>query len=456
LAGQLKGPSLTRVCAALSFRARPPVAKREALTWLIAAPSVPAVSRSTYRLAVCALAAVFVGLMSLHMTDRWQYRHEDNGAWFSAVARTHVRAGLAATRGQDFFQYRATGELKPYLHHPPLLGLYLAAVFKLTGTDTPAVARGAMMAVHFCSFIVFALLVKQIFPASSEPRLWALMVFAISPMSVFFGRTPSHEPLGLCFVLLGAYICSMVVEGKWKGRAWLYVAGAAWVLAVFSAWHAAFCVLGLAPYLLRHRRDTAHGYAGMALVAVPFAAAAAALHLLWANHGHLEVNALPAAGYWVGVRLTTAGMADYAHSIFKAVAYATEYCGYVPAALAGVWLVGVVRRRLRGRPLADRDFFVLCLAVGSWIFSLIFNRAVGRHVYHQFYLLPSIALASAAVIESLLRGEFFAHHRRAAIVATVLAASLTVVGCAGVLAGVYRQPYEYAVKATEGIEQEFY
>src|SRR4030042_6666728 len=141
----------------------------------------------------------------------------------------------------------------PYLHHPPLLGLYLAGVCKLVGLDTPAVARSAMIAVYFCSFLVCALLVSQVFPASYWGRLWALMVFAISPMSVFFGKTPSHEPLGLLFVLLGVYVCLMVASGQWRRKAWLYAAGAAWVLAAFAAWHAIFCILGFVPYLLRHR-----------------------------------------------------------------------------------------------------------------------------------------------------------------------------------------------------------
>jgi hypothetical protein len=98
------------------------------LTCQCAMGSVPTVTSATYRFIVCALAVLFLGLMTLHLAGPWQYRHEDNGAWFSAIARTHLRAGLSATRGQDFFQERATGQLKPYLHHPPLLGLYLAGV----------------------------------------------------------------------------------------------------------------------------------------------------------------------------------------------------------------------------------------------------------------------------------------------------------------------------------------
>jgi hypothetical protein len=334
--------------------------------------------------------------------------------------------------------------------------LYLAAAFKLAGADTPVVARSAMMTVHLCSFLIFSLLVTQLFPASAGPRLWALMVFAIAPMSVFFGRTPSHEPLGLCFVLLGAYVCLMVAQGEWKSGAWIYAAGAAWVLAAFSAWHAAFCILGFVPFLLRHRRGTTPGFAGMTLLAVPVAAAAVGLHMLWANHGRPEVNALAAAEYWIGAGSNGTGAAGYMHSVVKAAVYATEYCGYVPAALAVVWLAAVVRGGLRGRPLSDRDLFVLCLAVGSFAFSLIFNRAIGRHVYYQFYLLPTIALSSATVIEALLSERVLSRRPKTARALAAVAVLLTVAGCAAVLTEVYRQPYEYAVNATRGLEQQFY
>ncbi len=433
-----------------------PIAAQATLTCLIAVRSVTLVSTAKYRLAVCALAILLLGLMTIHITGPWQYRHEDNGAWFSAVARTHLRAGLSATRGQDFFQYRSTGQLKPYLHHPPLLGLYVAAVFRVTGSSTPAVARSAVMAIHFCSFLVFVLLVRQIFPTSNGARLWALMVFAASPMSVVFGKNPSHEPLGLFFFLLGVYVCFMVAGAQWKRNAWIYAAGFAWALAAFSAWHAVFCIVGFVPYLLRHRKDSAPGYAGMTLMAVLGASALVELQLVWANHGHLESSALPAAVHWIGMGSPSAWGADYVHSMTKALVYALEFYGYVPLVLATVWLAGLLRSRLRGRRLADRDLFVLFLSLGSWIFSLIFSRAVGGHVYYQFYLLPSIALSSAIVIEAFLRGGFLPHHRRTALIGVALTVLLTAAGCAAILAAFYHQPYEYAVNAARNIQQQFY
>lgn len=415
-----------------------------------------AVGITRYRLGVCALAGLFVGLMALHMTSPWQYRHEDNGAWFSAVARTHLRAGLAATRGQDFFQYRASGELKPYLHHPPLLGLFLAAAFGLTESDTPAVARAAMMVVQLSSFVVFALMLKQIFPASSGPRLWALMVFAVSPMSVFFGRTPSHEPLGLFFVLLGAYVCLKVAGGQWQGAWWTWLAGAAWVLAAFSAWHAAFCVLGFVPYLARHRKDTAPGFARMTTLAVLVATALVGLHLVWANHGRLEPSAIPAAAHWIGMDWATPGAAAYLNSLARGAGHAVAYCGYLPTVLAMAWVAAIGLRRLLGQRLLDRDLFVLSLSLGSWVFSLIFSEAVSVHVYYQFYLLPWIALSSAILIERLFASGFSRRHRGTAAAGIALAVLLTMAGCAVTLAGVYHRPYDYAVRTARNLQLQFY
>jgi hypothetical protein len=278
------------------------------------------------------------------------------------------------------------------------------------------------MAVHFCSFLVFALLVSQVFPASYWARLWALMVFAISPMSVYFGKTPSHEPLGLLFVLVGACVSFMVVGGHWRGKAWLYVAGSAWVLAAFAAWHASFCIVGFIPYLLRHRKDSASGYAGVALLTALGAAALVGVHLVWANHGHLEANAVPAAIHWTGMASEGSWPALLLHATTNVALYTFEFFGYAPPFLATVWLAWVVRTRLRGRRLADRDLFVLGSSLGSWAFGLLLIRAVSAHVYHQFYVLPPIALSSAIVIEGLLSGAILPRNRKTAFAAVVAAA----------------------------------
>ena len=104
---------------------------------------------------IAILVACFCGLLAINIASPWQFVHDDNGAWFSATARTHLLRGLDETKGQDFFLYRESGELKPYLHHPPFISLYLAATFALTGQDTPLVARGSVALLHLLSLLVF-------------------------------------------------------------------------------------------------------------------------------------------------------------------------------------------------------------------------------------------------------------------------------------------------------------
>ncbi len=126
-------------------------------------------------------------LLMLHIAAPWQYANDDNGAWFSAIARSHREAGLQATLGQDFFTSRESGELVPYLHHPPFPGLVLAAAFVVTGVDAPWVARTTFALLHLISFLLIARLACQI-PAVRRNMLlfaYVLSVVAVVPMSAF-------------------------------------------------------------------------------------------------------------------------------------------------------------------------------------------------------------------------------------------------------------------------------
>ena len=165
---------------------------------------------------------------------------------------------------------------------------------------------------------------------------------------------------------------------------------------------------------------------------------------------------MPAAVHWTGMASAGSWVALLVHSLTNSLLYILEFYGYVPPILAIVWLAGVVRSYLRSRRIADRDLLVLCLSLGSWVFSLLLIRAVSAHVYHQFYLLPAIALSSAMVIEGLLSGAVLRRHRKTTLVAVAVAALLTVAGCAAILASVYHKPYGYAINAARGIEQQFY
>ena len=87
----------------------------------------------------------------------WHLMFESGGQFFSGVARVHVEKGLAFTGGHDWIYNEDNPyswgagpdrlEARAYGHHPPAVGLSLAAVFAVFGQSRGA-ARIATIASH--------------------------------------------------------------------------------------------------------------------------------------------------------------------------------------------------------------------------------------------------------------------------------------------------------------------
>jgi hypothetical protein len=392
------------------------------------------------------------GLMALHITAPWSFPNDDNGAWFSAVARTHLQAGLAATRGQDFFTSRQTGELVPYLHHPPLPGLILAAAFAITGSDSPATARLTFALLHLISFAVIALLARQLWKPGVNRLAYAtvLAVVATVPMSTFYGKMPNHEVPGLLFFLLG--VLAWGFSGETISVRRTALAWAAWLLAVFSSWHAALCIVA---WLLA-RLDRQHArHVVLSLVFVVSMVGLAGLHLLWANHWQVVPSQEQSLRHWM-VRGGGASFAENMGFLQHAVGIGISRYAYLPAILALSWpLVLAVDWIRTRRALSVRERGILGLGLGSVVYALLFPRAVNNHAYQGFYLIPYVALAASLVIGrigTVIGAE--SRPRRGTVLSLVL---LILMGVTGVLLSFHmvRKPSPGAIRAAAAIESQY-
>jgi hypothetical protein len=391
------------------------------------------------------------GLMALHIAAPWSFPNDDNGAWFSAVARTHLQAGLVATRGQDFFTSRQTGERIPYLHHPPLPGLILAAAFAITGSDTPATARLTFALLHLISFVVIALLARQLWKPGSGSLYpaWVVGVVATVPMSTFYGKMPNHEVPGLLFFLLGVLAWGFTGEttsGRRMALAW-----AAWFLAVFASWHATLCIV----MWLLVQLDRKHLPRGtLSLAAIVLMTGLAGLHLLWANHWQGVPSQEQSLRHW----MAWGGGASFAENLGflqHAVGIGISRYAYLPAILAIAWPVILVADNVRTRqslPVQERA--VLGLGLGSVVYALLFPRAVNNHAYQGFYLIPYVALASSLVIGRFCGGAGAASRPLRGRLAFLL---LILTCVAGVILSFHmvRKPSPGAVKAAAAIESQY-
>ncbi len=398
-------------------------------------------------------AAVLMALLSVQSGAPWRFSNDDNGAWYTAIARTHLRAGLAATRGQDFFTRRDSGERVPYLHHPPLPGLLLAGAFGLTGRDSPRVARWTFGLMHMLTFLVIAGLARQIWDPRQDavPFLYALAVIAVVPMSTFYGKMPNHEVPGLLFFAGGVLVWGFNRDGTSTLRQ--LVALALWSVAVFSSWHAAICIaawLGvrISPPAFRRR-------ALISLLFVGLVVALVVLHIRWANHGEAVASQAGSLRHW----LLAGGGASLTETMGfwrRALGTGMGRYAYLPALLALGWvLLQIVQAWKRKTAWSALDRDLAGMAAGTVIYALLFPRAVNNHAYQGFYLLPFVALSSGCMLHRFCHAAVKERWRgRMVVCAYVFLASTCLLGTV-LSVRMYRKSSPGAMRAAADIAGQY-
>jgi hypothetical protein len=234
------------------------------------------------RTALLLLLATAASLLTIGLRKDWRLLHEDNGAFYTTIALTHLTAGLARTHAHDAFLDPRTGELSFYGHHPPALGLVLAGAFAATGSTGVAVARSVPIAFHLASLLVFVRLLGRL--VRPGEALLGGFLLAILPLSAYFGRMVGYEPLCLFCVLVQLEAWLAYRQGA-RGGLFRLVLGI--VLGGFVDW-ASFFVAGA--IFTCEAIDALRGrVASRGAVVVAFASAAIlaldVAHLAWACGG---------------------------------------------------------------------------------------------------------------------------------------------------------------------------
>jgi hypothetical protein len=414
----------------------------------------PAIGRGE-RAATLAAFALLAALLSIHIDAPWRFIHDDNGAWTQAVATAHLKVGLSRTKGQDFLLRRADGTLAPYLHHPPLYPLIVAAAYRVTGHSGETATRLISAFFHLLSFAGLVALSRLVDRGASRPdaarRVLALAAFAVVPMSAFFGKMPFNEPVGLCGV-----IWAVVYIARYRAqptRRVLAAACALSALACLTSWPA-YAILGALTALfgaeaLCGRRDRLA--LALALGATGAAAGALAIaQLAWAS-GDGALGLFDAGGHWGIHRL---GPERALRAIGRAFDFHRIYFANVPFALFLVWcgarLWAAARRRA---PIDERTRLLAAGALGAALWSIAFVRQVALHGYGQFWFLPFESMAAAhVVVEGWARCE---RRPRLRLALAALAVAGTLVSSAGTLHYRYSKPHGYAVRTAREIAETF-
>jgi Dolichyl-phosphate-mannose-protein mannosyltransferase len=358
-------------------------------------------------LATALLLWLALGFWATALDHPWQLMFESGGQFFSGVARVHLDKGLGFTRGHDWIfnednPYEWKGsvplEARAYGHHPPAVGLSLAAVFAVFGQSRTA-ARGATIVSHLVSLLILLLAVPRWTRSRPSAAVFAGLVVVLVPMSGFFGRNVSHEAWLMPWVLLAvvAYVRRIERGGDGTRREDALVCAATAVACLYD-WPGFYLPPVLVLFEAGRRRPLSR--LNLWLVATTVGSAALALgHLLWAAPGGFELLVSGAQkrvdpaffGFtwldWLG-RVRDFTVQTYTPAVL------------VAAGLAVVgWLVRAAARRSIAREPAAA-FVAIWLAFAA-IHIAAFPGGSWVHPYWMFYLMPAIAVSAGVAAATL-------------------------------------------------------
>jgi 4-amino-4-deoxy-L-arabinose transferase-like glycosyltransferase len=352
-------------------------------------------------LGLCIVMLYAFVLLSIGLTSDWHLIHEDNGALHTTLALSHLKLGLAKTRAHDVFFNPSTGEAAVYGHHPPLTALILAGAFKLTGSDSPPVARMVPIVFHLGSVCLLVVLLRGFF--STGTAVFGGFLMATLPMSAYFGRMVNYEPLCLfaIAVQLAGYAAFRRSASK-TALAWLCFGIVLGGLIGWGSFFFAAAIVGLESTRALRRLPRSSE-----LLAASAAAAAAVFvfdlwHFSYAAHGTLA--AFREAFSHEPRKFTLVKFFGGQIDIFR------RYFTHAGLVSGLIVVLCLVRPRLRlsksvfGVTEADliRDLLVITgVAAGGNVLAAPTWAKV--HMYWQFYFLPFVTLSMTLVWSSLWR-----------------------------------------------------
>ena len=401
---------------------------------------------------IVALLLLLVLLLSIRFGAPWVYIHDDNGALTQVMASAHLRAGLSATGGYGAMVRRADGGIDRYLHHPPLLPLLVAAVYHITGRSDPAITRFVPAFFHAgIGFAAMVALAFMFYPASPARRLVALGIYAVVPMSAFFGKMPNFEPVGLAWVVAAlAATCRYRERG---GRGSLVAAATFWALAGLTSWAANTVAIGvIALFAIDAWRKHRPGSGRAALVFAAASAASAVLVIVQIRMLAGRSSTVFAAGqHWA---TTDMNAGEALRALGTVIDFNRMYFANVPFLLYVIWAVARVRDVLAGRPLPEHRRVLLAGSAGIALYALAFLRALAVHAYGQFWFLPFEAFAAADL--ALEAWERLRRRPAIRVALAALAVAGTLASSAYTLAYRYSRPHGFAIRTARSVAERYY
>lgn len=336
--------------------------------------------------------------------------HEGAAIWISAAVRNFDIYGATELGLVPLINYAPTTPetYLYYVHHPPLIVWLSSVLSSLVGLSNFSIR----LTVIFLSLISLTCLYVLVRRMTHNPStaLWGAAFYLFTPMIMYYGRSPNHEPLSMMVILLFSVIFVAWYRRPTRKR-WLALACLSSV-AAFSSWASMLGlgligVMGLIFGKHYHRRDIIGlGFVG----AISLVIMLGLYQLQW--DGALD-NLLTAYNFRTS---------DYTHYDQTATFTPLEFFNrqlseltlfFMPALL----IFGVLGTRLLRSRLRYFDaMIVFALFLTGLIYLLLLPNATYEHDFLKVFLTPPLAICAALFMQDIAKRK----HRLLKTLSTVL------------------------------------
>lgn len=329
---------------------------------------------------VCAV--IFLGITTFKISRPWELLHDDNGAFYTTIALSHLRLGFSKTLGHNF----------SYPNHPSGLGLILTPVVALFGPQNRAAIRFVPIVLHLLGLVW---LLGYIYKAyGARLAVIGAYVLALIPMSSFFGRLVNFEPF-----LLPALI--LFILSYFQRNLFLVVIASLWgSLIDWPFYFGLLACLGHAviSYLATKEKRRLKVAIFLALLGLIWGVLALAhIGLAFGAEGLLKV--LDRVHYATHPQESHSAIQIFGHILEYTRRYYTEVLF-----LGGILYFWIKAHAFyRERALALKDQVILVFFATGFLNIVLAPNYARIHHYWGFYLMPFMVLSFLEVLEWLKR-----------------------------------------------------
>ncbi len=344
------------------------------------------------------LFLVFLYYSSLGITLPYVGPNATNFNEYSLIAKNYNLFGFWDTRFAQVISVTKTLPRHPvyYLHHPPLISIVEAFLFRLFGYGF-WVGRMAVILFSIGSFFLLYAIAQKL--VDREYALLASFVFAFIPATTIFGKMIGQEPLVLFFSLLTIYLVLRYLDQR--SLRYLPFLLLSVLLGTLSDWPMTYFTALLSLYLLYKKERK---LAGTLLLTTTITALLFLFYIYFTMSGFSNLQTAIAtrslgelvgqpywSARWIGIILVR--LTVYFNPLFI---------------LLGVYYLITSLRKYVTTKKENRLFFVTLVLFGFGVIHiLLYPEGSFGHPYWTYFLIPSVALSSAFILRKLLKRNKF-------------------------------------------------